>query len=47
MVSVMTTHLPSTLVAHVGGKLCEHLAAAQSPLPGIDLVLRPEAKTHL
>src|SRR5664279_4352511 len=33
MVSGMTTHLPSTLVAHAGGKLCEHLAAAQAPYP--------------
>jgi len=33
MVSVMTTHLPSSLVAHAGGKLCEHLAAAQAPYP--------------
>src|SRR5664280_3788412 len=30
MVSVMTTHLPSTLVAHAGGKLCEHLTATQA-----------------
>ena len=47
MVSVMTTLLPSTLVAHAGGKLCEHLTAFQARYPGIDLVLRPEAKTHL
>jgi len=32
-VSVMTTHLPSTLMAHAGGKLCEHLAAGQAPYP--------------
>jgi|NGEPerStandDraft_6_1074524.scaffolds.fasta_scaffold04484_8 hypothetical protein len=47
MVSVMTTHLPSSLVAHVGGKLCEHLTGTQTHYPGIDLVLRSEAKTHL
>jgi hypothetical protein len=47
MVNVMTTHLPSSLVAHAGGKLCEHLTAAQARYPGIDLVLRPETKTHL
>jgi hypothetical protein len=33
MVSVMTTHLPSTLVAYAGGKLCEHLTAAQARYP--------------
>jgi len=33
MVSVMTTLLPSTLVAHAGGKLCEHLTAAQARWP--------------
>jgi hypothetical protein len=33
MVSVMTTHLPSTLVAYASGKLCEHLTAAQAPYP--------------
>ena len=38
---------PLILVAHAGGKLCEHLTAAQARYPGIDLVLRPEAKTHL
>ena len=47
MVSVMTTHLPSTLVAHAGGKLCEHPAAAQAPYRPFGLVLRPEAKIHL
>ena len=33
MVSVMTTHLRSTLVAHAGGKLCEHFTAAQARYP--------------
>jgi hypothetical protein len=33
MVSVTTTHLPSTLVAHAGGKLCEHPTAAQARYP--------------
>jgi hypothetical protein len=47
MVSAMTTHLPSSLVAHAGGKLCEHLTRTQTRYPGIDLVLRSEAKTHL
>jgi len=43
MVSVMTTH-PSSMVAHAGGKLCEHLTGTQARYPGIDLVLRSEAK---
>jgi hypothetical protein len=43
MVSVMTTH-PSSMVAHTGGKLCEHLTGTQARYPGIDLVLRSEAK---
>jgi hypothetical protein len=47
MVNVMTTHAPPWLVAHAGGELCGRLTATQNPLPGIDLVLRPEAKTHL
>jgi hypothetical protein len=46
-VNVMTTHLPSSLVSHAGGKLCGHLTATQIRYPGIDLVLRSEAKTHL
>ena len=46
MVSVMTTHLPSTLVAHAGGKLCEHLTATQTRYPGTNLILRYEIKTH-
>jgi hypothetical protein len=46
MVNVMTTHLPSSLVEHAGGKLCGHLTATQTRYPGIDLVLRSEAKTH-
>ena len=47
MVNVMTTYLPSSLVAHAGGKLCEHLTRTQTRYPGIDVVLRSEAKTHL
>ena len=47
MVSAMTTHFPSSLVAHAGGKLCEHLTRTQTRYPGIDLVRRSEAKTHL
>jgi hypothetical protein len=33
MASVMTTHLPSSLVAHPGGKLCEHLTGTQTRYP--------------
>jgi hypothetical protein len=47
MVNVMTTYLPSSLVAHAGGKLCERVTRTQTRYPGIDLVLRSEAKTHL
>src|SRR5664279_1987605 len=39
----LTTH-PSSMVAHAGGKLCEHLTGTQARYPGIDLVLRSEAK---
>jgi hypothetical protein len=45
MVSVMTTH-PSSMVAHAGGKLCEHLTGTQARYPSIDLVLRYEVKTR-
>ena len=44
MVSGMTTHLPSTLVAHAGGKLCEHLTATKTRYPGTNLILRYEIK---
>ena len=47
MVNVMTTYLPSSLVAHAGGRLCEYVTGTQTRYPGIDLVLRSEAKTHL
>jgi hypothetical protein len=47
MVNVVTTYLPSSLVAHAGGKLCEHVTGTQTRYPDIDLVLRSEAKTHL
>jgi hypothetical protein len=43
----LTTYLPSSLVAHAGGKLCEHVTGTQTRYPDIDLVLRSEAKTHL
>jgi hypothetical protein len=47
MVSVMATYLPSSLVAHAGGKLREHSTRTQTHSLGIDLVLRSEAKTYL
>jgi hypothetical protein len=46
MVSVMATYLPSSFVAHTGGKLREHMTPNPNPLPRIDLVLRSEAKTY-
>jgi hypothetical protein len=38
---------PALLVAHAAGKMCGHLTATQIRYPGINLVLRSEAETHL
>jgi hypothetical protein len=46
MVNLMTTHLPSSLVAHAGDKLCGHLTATHIRYLGIDLVLPSAAKSH-
>jgi hypothetical protein len=47
MVNVMTTYLPSSLVEHADGKLLSTSPEPKPVNPGIDLVLRSEAKTHL
>src|ERR1035437_3206218 len=47
MVSVMTTRLPSSPVAHAGGKQCEHLTGTQTCYPASTSSGGSRPKPHL
>jgi hypothetical protein len=47
MVNVMTTPLPSSLVAHANGKLCGHLTANQIRYPASTSSCGPRPKPSL
>jgi hypothetical protein len=47
MVNVMTTYLPSSPVAHTGGKQCEHLTGTQTRYPASTSSGGSRPKPHL